>query len=50
MEEENKGLHRRKYDAEFKTEVLKMVGNGQSVAYVSQALGIRENLIYRWKQ
>jgi transposase len=50
MEEKNKGLQRRKYDAEFKAEVLKMVANGQSVAYVSQALGISENLIYRWKQ
>jgi transposase len=50
MEEKNKGLQRRKYDAEFKTEVLKMVANGQSVAYVSQALGISENIIYRWKQ
>jgi transposase len=50
MEEKNKGLQRRKYDAEFKTEVLKMVAKGQSVAYVSQALGISENIIYRWKQ
>jgi transposase len=50
MEEKNKGLQRRKYDAGFKAEVLKMVANGQSVAYVSQALGISENLIYRWKQ
>jgi transposase len=26
------------------------VANGQSVAYVSKALGISENIIYRWKQ
>jgi len=50
MEEKNKGQQRRKYDADFKAEVLKMVANGQSVAYVSQALGISENMIYRWKQ
>ncbi len=50
MEEKKKGLSRRKYDANFKAEVLKMVANGQAVAYVSQALGIRENIIYRWKQ
>jgi transposase len=50
MEEKNKGLQRRKYDADFKAEVLKMVANGQSVAYVSKALGISENIIYRWKQ
>jgi transposase len=50
MEEKNKGLQRRKYDADFKAEVLKMVANGQSVTYVSKALGISENIIYRWKQ
>lgn len=41
---------RRKYDADFKAEVLKMISNGQSVAYVAQALGISEALIYKWKQ
>ena len=50
MKEKNKGLERRKYDADFKAKVLKMVASGQSVAYVSQALGVSENLIYRWKQ
>ena len=50
MKEKNKGLERRKYGADFKVEVLKMVASGQSVAYVSQALGVSENLIYRLKQ
>ena len=27
-----------------------MIANGQSVAYVAQALGISEALIYKWKQ
>ena len=27
-----------------------MVANGQSVGYVSRALGISENIICRWKQ
>ena len=49
MEEKKKSLRRRKYDADFKAEVLKMVANGQSVTYVSKALGISENIIYRWK-
>ncbi|GAB3548800.1 transposase [Spirosoma fluminis] len=40
---------RRKYDADFKSEVVKMLANGQTAAYVSKALGISENLIYRWK-
>jgi transposase len=50
MEEKKKVLRRRKYDADFKAEVLKMVASGQAVAYVSQVLGVRENIIYRWKQ
>ena len=29
--------------------VVKMLANGQTAAYVSKALGISENLIYRWK-
>ena len=40
---------RRKYDANFKTEVLKMLASGQTPAYVANALGISENIIYRWK-
>lgn len=27
-----------------------MIANGQSVAYVAQALGISEAVIYKWKQ
>ena len=41
---------RRKYDADFKNEVIKMVASGRSVIEVSQALGIGENIIYRWKK
>ena len=40
---------RRKYDSNFKAEVLKMLTNGQSVSYISKALGIGESLIYEWK-
>jgi transposase len=40
---------RRKYDAEFKKEVLNMVYHGRPVREISQSLGISENLIYRWK-
>ena len=40
---------RRKYDADFKAEVLKMLDSGQTVTYVANALGISENLIYRRK-
>jgi len=50
MQPKNKSSNRRKYDATFKADVLKMITNGQSVAYVAQALGISEALIYKWKQ
>lgn len=49
MTEKTSTKKRRKYDSDFKTEVLKMVANGKPVAEISQALGIGENLIYRWK-
>ncbi|MFC5413195.1 transposase [Larkinella bovis] len=50
MQPKNTPLKRRKYDATFKADVLKMIANGQSVPYVAQALGISEALIYKWKQ
>jgi transposase len=40
---------RRKYDAFFKEEVLKMVASGRSVPEIAQALGVGDNLVYRWK-
>ncbi len=40
---------RRKYDADFKKEVLAMVSNGRLVSDISKSLGIGENLIYKWK-
>lgn len=45
----NQKKQRRKYDAEFKAEVLKMLFNGQSARHISQKLDVGENLIYRWK-
>ena len=35
--------------APFKAEVLKMLANGQTATYIANALGISENIIYRWK-
>lgn len=49
MKEKSRGAKRRKYDALFKEEVLKMVFNGRPVSEVALSLGIGENLIYRWK-
>ncbi|MCW3118868.1 MAG: hypothetical protein JWM28_2950 [Chitinophagaceae bacterium] len=39
---------RRKYDASFKEDVLKMVVSGRSVSDVAQALGIGPHIIYHW--
>lgn len=49
MEKKKAGTGRRKYDSEFKEEVLKMIVNGRPVREISESLGIGENLIYRWK-
>ncbi|WP_040586275.1 transposase [Spirosoma luteum] len=49
MQSPNNAKTRRKYDADFKAEVLKMLANGQTASYVAQSLGISENIIYRWK-
>lgn len=49
MQQTSKPKTRRKYDAEFKNEVVKMLVSGQTAVYISKALGVSENLIYRWK-
>lgn len=49
MQQPSRPKTRRKYDADFKNEVVKMLANGQTAAYVSKALGVSEDLIYRWK-
>ena len=46
---EKKKVPRRKYDAEFKQQVLQMIYNGRPVREVAESLGIGENLIYRWR-
>ncbi len=40
---------RRKYDSDFKQQVLQMIANGRPVREVAESLGIGENLIYRWR-
>lgn len=49
MTQKTSSPKRRKYDADFKAEVLKMVASGKPVSEISQALGIGDNIIYRWK-
>ncbi len=40
--------NRRRYDADFKNEVLKMFESGRPVPEIAQSLGIGNNLIYYW--
>ena len=40
--------NRRRYDSDFKNEVLKMVESGRPVPEIAQSLGIGNNLIYYW--
>ena len=49
MKENKIVKRRRKFDQEFKQEVLKMVENGREVNDIAQSLGIGTNLIYRWR-
>ena len=50
METGKKKNKRRRYDAEFKSNVLELHKKGRSVASLASSFGINENLIYRWKQ
>ena len=40
---------RRQYDDDFRQSAVKMMLNGQSVSYVSQALGVGQAILYKWK-
>ena len=40
---------RRKYDAEFKEDVLKMVFTGRPVQEIATSLGINVGLVHKWK-
>ncbi len=40
----------RKYDDEFKRNVVRKVLDGQSVSSVSREIGVNESLIYKWKR
>jgi transposase len=48
MEQKPSKKRHRKYDGDFKKEVLKMIEPGRSVPDISQSLGIGSNLIYTW--
>lgn len=48
MKENSIVKKRRKFDQDFKQEVIRMVENGRNVNEIAQSLGIGSNLIYRW--
>ena len=50
MDSKKQKRSRRKYDAAFKSEVVKMIAVGRSVPDIARSLGVGENLIYRWKK
>lgn len=49
MKEKNK-TRRRRYDAEFKANALKLLEDGRSVCSVAESLGIQESLLYAWRR
>jgi len=45
------GNARRKFDAEFKREAVRLATSGdRRISHVARDLGIREKLLYRWVQ
>ncbi len=49
MKRKNKSRKRRSYDAEFKSNILRMNEEGRSISSLAESFGINENVIYRWK-
>lgn len=46
----NQKTSRRRYDSEFKVNILKMHADGRSVSSLAVSFGISEQLIYRWRR
>jgi transposase len=49
MEKKKVIKRRRKYDENFKGEILKMIESGKNVQEVSRTFRIGENLVYKWR-
>lgn len=47
---EEKSKKRRRYDAEFKANILKLHMDGRSVSSLALSFGVSEQLIYRWRR
>lgn len=50
MKKQNHTKRRRRYDATFKKDALQLVADGRSVSSVAEALGVNENLLYKWRR
>lgn len=50
MKDQKSVKTRRNYDAEFKQEVVRMLVSGRSARETSEAFGIAENVLYRWRR
>lgn len=50
MEEKTEKAERRQYDEAFKTNAVQLIESGKTVREVSQALGVSEGLLQRWKR
>ncbi len=50
MSNQTQSKRGRKYDQNFKHQVLLKVQGGQSIPSVAQELGISEGIIYQWKE
>ena len=48
MEKKAASRKRRKYDENYKQEILKMINSGRSVPEVARTMGLGENLLYKW--
>lgn len=40
----------KRYDIEFKKEVIRKYMAGQTIAAISRETGVNENVLYRWKK
>jgi transposase-like protein len=49
MNDKKDPIRRRKFDADFKIEALRMVAEGQFSCAVARSLNVREKLLSRWK-
>jgi len=47
-EKQSKSTDRRRYDASFKSNVVKMYESGRSVSSLSQSFEVKDSTIYRW--